>query len=230
MVRVLSRDQAIAFYDRFGSRQDSQAFYEDAASARLLEHGDFAQARSVLEFGCGTGRLALRFLTQELPGQARYRGLDLSRSMVGLALARLAPFRERASVQQSDGSVRLPVPEQSCDRVVSTYVTDLLSEADSVTLLEEAHRVLKPDGRLCLAGITHGTGVVTRLVSWAWSRIHALRPAWLGGCRPTTLLPLLTPLRWTIAHSEVVAAWGVSSEVIVAIPRKGRSRVRSEEG
>jgi hypothetical protein len=38
---VLTHSQAQAFYDRFGKRQDSQAFFEDAALDELISHGAF---------------------------------------------------------------------------------------------------------------------------------------------------------------------------------------------
>ena len=58
----LTHAQAAAFYDRFGSRQDLQRFYEDAAIDRLLANAALPQAHAVVEFGCGTGRLAARML------------------------------------------------------------------------------------------------------------------------------------------------------------------------
>jgi hypothetical protein len=35
---VLTRSQAQRFYDRFGKKQDAQAFYEDAALDDLIAH------------------------------------------------------------------------------------------------------------------------------------------------------------------------------------------------
>jgi len=217
-VRTLSHEEARAFYDRFGSKQDSQAFYEDRAVEDLIGHADLAHAVRVLEFGCGTGRLALRLLSRELPREARYLGLDVSSTMVALASSRLSPYRDRAEVRPSDGSVALPVPDASVDRVVSTYVTDLLSDADVGALLGEARRVLVPDGRLCLVGITHGVGLVGRVVSRGWSAVHRLLPSLVGGCRPMSLAPRVTGPDWAIVHSAVIQAWGIPSEVLVAGP------------
>ena len=39
------------YYDRIGRGQDTQCFYEDPATERLLERGDFGAARSVVELG-----------------------------------------------------------------------------------------------------------------------------------------------------------------------------------
>ena len=38
--------------------------------------------------------------------------------------------------------------------VVSTYVLDILSDADIASMLRESHRLLRPGGVLCLTGLT----------------------------------------------------------------------------
>jgi hypothetical protein len=70
-MRMLSHEEARAFYDWFGARQDSQRFYEDPALCDLLGHADFGEARSVFEFGCGTGRFV--FTVSALPSIAGRR-------------------------------------------------------------------------------------------------------------------------------------------------------------
>ena len=55
---TLSHEEAQRFYDRFGAKQDWQRFYEDRAISELVAHGALADAQSVVEFGCGTGRIA----------------------------------------------------------------------------------------------------------------------------------------------------------------------------
>ena len=64
---MLSHDEARLAYDRIGTIQDSQAFYEDRATNLLLRHADFESSEAVFEFGCGTGRFALRLLDDYLP-------------------------------------------------------------------------------------------------------------------------------------------------------------------
>lgn len=90
MMRTLWHDEAKAFYDWFGLRQDSQRFYEGPAVADLITHADFHEARSMFEFGCGTGRLTERLLSDYLPSGCRYRAVDISSTMVRLARERLA--------------------------------------------------------------------------------------------------------------------------------------------
>jgi ubiquinone/menaquinone biosynthesis C-methylase UbiE len=217
-MRTLTPEEAKAFYDRFGKKQDSQAFYEARALNELLANGAFNEARSVFEFGCGTGRLALELLQHQLPSGSTYRGTDISETMIALAAQRLRQFGERAVVALATGDPCFPLDDSSVDRVVSTYVLDLLPEAALSRALLESGRVLRPEGLLCLAGITSGTTPVSRVVMGAWQRLFALNPAWVGGCRPTGLAKYLSAAGWRIRHRNVVVAWGIASEVLVAGP------------
>jgi ubiquinone/menaquinone biosynthesis C-methylase UbiE len=215
---ALSRSQVRTFYDRFGAKQDRQAFYEDPGLHRLIAHASFETASTVLEFGCGTGRFAEQLLRDRLPATATFAGIDLSPVMVALARSRLASFGPRAIVHQTDGSIRLPVADGSVDRVISVYVLDLLSDDDIRRFLAEAHRALRSAGRLCLASLTAGFGVLPRLVSGAWTLAYRLRPSLVGGCRPLRLAPHLDRARWTIRHRETLAPFGVPSEILVTSP------------
>lgn len=216
--RLLTRSEARAVYDRVGRGQDTQAFYEDPALDVLIAHGGFERARSILEVGCGTGRLAERLLRNQFPPEATYVGVDLSSRMVAIARDRLAPFGDRATVVETDGALAFDVVDGSQERVVATYLLDLLPEDDIRTFLAEARRLLGDEGRLCLAGLTWGDDFLAQLVSGAWAAVHALRPTWVGGCRPLRMRPFLDEGDWTIMHQDVVRAWGVPSEVIVARP------------
>jgi len=219
---TLSHGEARAVYDRLGRGLDSQAFYEDRALAEMIAHGDFARARSVFEFGCGTGRLAARLLANHLPPEAGYAAVDISPRMVALASARLAPWRDRVTVTASDGVPRLPLADGTCDRVVSTYVLDLLSDADIGAFLAEARRVLDAaDGRLCLVSLSWGEAGLARLVSRAWRGLHRIRPALLGGCRPIALSHYLSETAWTAIHQARVTRFGITSEIVIARPGLG---------
>jgi len=214
----LSVDEVEAVYDHIGRAQDTQAFYEQPALEALLRHGAFEDAASVFEIGCGTGRFAHRLLAQHLADTATYQAVDLSATMTAIARERLQPFDERAVVRKTDGRLPVDRPDASVDRVVSTYVLDLLSDAGIRTVLDDAHRLLRPHGRLCLAGLTTGETVLSHLTTRIWTTVHRLRPAWVGGCRPVRIREHLDNPRWEMLHHEVVSAWTVPSEVLVARP------------
>ena len=107
--------------------------------ARALPQGieelarDLPPAERVLDYGCA--EMPYRGL---FPATADYLAADL-------------PGNPRATVQiAADGTV--PVPDGSCDVVVSTQVLEHVEHPD--TYLSECFRVLRPGGRLLLT--THG--------------------------------------------------------------------------
>lgn len=219
MSRSLSHQEAKDFYDRFGSKQDLQRVYEDPAVRVLEAHADFEHARALVEFGCGTGRLARRLLERRLGPEATYLGLDISSTMVKLAREKLAPWADRARVEQTAGAPAVPLPSAQSDRLLSVYVLDLLSAEDARTVICEARRVLVPDGRLCLASLTFGLGVFSRALSRFWTAVQGWQPQLVGGCRPIRLLDIVGG-EWRLVHQEVVCRFGLCTEVVVAQPER----------
>ena len=215
----MAREEIRAFYDRFGTRQDRQGFYEDAATRDLVAHAGFEEARAVFEFGCGTGRFAEGLLAHRLPEGAVYTGCDLSSTMIDLARGRLKPFGDRVHIELTEGAVRLDKPGAAFDRFVSNYVLDLLPGEDITLLLQEAHRMLTADGRLCLVSLTHGTTLLSRFVSRLWAHVHSWRPSLVGGCRPIELQDFVLQRAWKVEYRNVVVASGIPSEITVARKR-----------
>ncbi len=213
---VLSHQEVRSIYDRFGAKQDSQAYYEDPALDVLVKHSAFGEAQSVFEFGCGTGRFAARLFDREFGPQTTYQALDLSPIMIDIAKERLAEYSDRIKIIQSDGSIDIPYGGETFDRFLSTYVIDLLPQNDATDLIAEAYRVLVPGGLLCLASLTQsatGFSVITAtLLSW----VHRISPKRLGGCRPVHLLPLLSQQAWELEHVSTVTPYGIASEILIA--------------
>jgi len=217
--RFITHQQARRFYDRIGRGQDARPMSERRALDALAAQGDFGRAAAVVEFGCGTGRFGARLLRERLPGDATYLGLDISPHMVDLARAAVAPWAGRSRIELTDGAIRLPIPDKSADRVVSTYVLDLLSPADVTAFVAEARRVLRPGGRLAIASLSPGRTVPARLVTRLWQTVWNLNPALLGGCRPLRLGGLLDPEEWVVLSCFPVTDLALSSDVVLATRR-----------
>ncbi len=213
---ALSLDQARSVYDRIGRVQDWQAFYEDATIDRLLANADLAGDQTIFEFGCGTGRLAARLLTA-LPPSVTYLGVDISPVMINLANNRLAAWAERAEAVLVDGCLPLPANDGFADRVLSTFVFDLLDPDYARALLDDLRRILNRDGRLCLASLTHGDRSLERAVSRTWTGLWRIAPQLVGGCRPINLSALLGR-DWQVQHHSRVHRWGLVTDVVTATP------------
>lgn len=220
--RFITPAQARRFYDRIGRGQDARPLSERRALDALAAQGDFGRATAVLEFGCGTGRFAARLLREGLPRDATYLGLDVSPHMTDLARLAVEPWAGRARVELTGGTIHFPVANASCDRVVSTYVLDLLSPADGATFVAEARRVLRSGGLLALASLAPGRTTPARLVTHLWQALWRLNPALLGGCRPLSVSALLDPDEWTILADFPVTDWFLSSDVLVSARRAVR--------
>lgn len=216
---MLSRDELRAVYDRVGAWQDAQSFYEKEPVDALLRHGAFNHASSILEIGCGTGALARQLLADICPQDTRYQAVELSPVMAALARESVAPFSDRATIRVTGGAPPLDVPNGSVDRVVAAYVLDVLPESEILTLVDEAHEALQAGGRICFCGLAPGTTAWSRVVTAGWSGVHAVAPSLVGGCRPVAVAALLDTSRWHTVHHETVTAWGIASEVLVAMKR-----------
>lgn len=214
--RMLDRPAIRRYYDRIGRGQDTQRFYEDPPTGRLRQCAQFEKATSVVELGCGTGRFARTLLREQLPASARYRGFELSGRMTSVAASRLRPWAARAAVTRIDGDPPLPLGDAQADRFIANYVLDLMSPDAGHRWLDEAHRILTPAGLLCLVSITPGTGRASRVVSDTWTRLWRHRPSLVGGCRPIELLDFLDQDQWKTLNREILTAWSVNSEVVVA--------------
>ena len=151
-----------------------------------MANADLGGNQRICEFGCGTGRLAAHLL-DALPANVTYLGADISPVMINLATSRLAAWTERAQVVLVDGSLPVPADDGFADRVLSTLVFDLLDAAYARAVLDDLRRILAPNGRLCLASLSHGDRLLERAVSLTWTGLWSAAPQLVGGCRPINM-------------------------------------------
>ncbi|HUI91177.1 MAG TPA: methyltransferase domain-containing protein [Chitinivibrionales bacterium] len=115
--------------------------------SRVLDicNSSAAPPASVLDVGCGTGRLLYLAATQ-WPG-AKFSGADPAPNMISAA-RRLNPNAE-FTVAKAES---LPLPDHSADLVMSSM--SFHHWEDQRKALKEIARVLQPGGRFCLADHT----------------------------------------------------------------------------
>ncbi len=136
----------------------------------------------VLELGVGTGLNLPHY-----DGRAVRRLVAVDPSAPHLLKARTAAARCAFDVELRAASAEaLPWPSSSFDTVVVTY--SLCSIPSPELALAEAHRVLRPGGRLLFS--EHGLADTTTTAAWQ----RRLEPAWValsGGCHLTRDAPSL---------------------------------------
>ena len=100
-----------------------------------------------LDFGCGTGRLAVH----AIPALARghYVGVDVSQSMLAKAQTRLGPVMGQAPCRISwvhQTTDRFPFDDHSVDMIGAFSVFTHIEHEDSYLYLKDALRLMKPGG------------------------------------------------------------------------------------
>jgi SAM-dependent methyltransferase len=103
---------------------------------------------TVLDIGCGAGFDTLVAAGMVGP-QGRVVGLDATPQMIARAQANLAVLDLANVTFQLGEAESLPFPDNEFDVILSNGVFNLT--LDKTRALQEAHRVLKPGGRLLLA-------------------------------------------------------------------------------
>jgi trans-aconitate 2-methyltransferase len=127
-----ARDWDAATYDRVSAPQVEWA-------ERVLDRLDLAGAETVLDAGCGSGRVTA-MLVERLP-RGRVIAVDAAPSMVARARSALG---ERTEVRRMElTELRL---EEQVDAVFSNAVFHWVGDHDA--LFERLHAVLRPGGRL----------------------------------------------------------------------------------
>jgi trans-aconitate 2-methyltransferase len=132
------RDWDAATYDRVA---EPQTRWGTAILDRLPLAGD----ETVLDAGCGTGRITERLL-ERLP-RGRAIALDASRSMVAEARRRLAGFGDRVDFVVADLGRPFTLPgATAADAILSTATFHWVPDHDA--LFRNLAAVLRPGGRL----------------------------------------------------------------------------------
>jgi SAM-dependent methyltransferase len=127
-----------------------------SVGAAIVEELALAQARSVLDLGCGLGTDAVR-MASVLPPGGQVTGVDVSRTMVAEARRRAAG--SGAPVRFVEGSAyTVPFADETFDRCRAQSLLQHLD--DAAAAIREIARVLKVGGRVAAFEFDLGTGVL----------------------------------------------------------------------
>lgn len=112
---------------------------------QLLKLAKVTPQDDVLEIGCGVGRIGL----EVAPKCRHWTGADISQNMLTCAADRLQALSNVSLAQLQEVSLR-GIAAHSFDLVYSTNMFAHIDQMDRWRYVEEAFRVLRPGGRLCI--------------------------------------------------------------------------------
>ncbi len=131
---------------------------EEPFKRRLIAEAGIEPGMEVLDLGCGTGTLTVR-LKRAHP-QATVTGLDGDPEV--LALAQAKAEQAGVNIQWDHGmAYKLPYPDQSFNRVLTSLVLHHLDPDDKRKTFREVLRVLQPGGGFYIVdfGPPHSTAM-----------------------------------------------------------------------
>ena len=104
------------------------------------------KSKKTLDLGCGGGK---DLILIEKMGMEGY-GIDISENAIKFANQYTKEWNINAEIKLYDG-IEIPYPNEYFDFIISLGVLDHMKFSDSLLLIDEAYRVLKTKGFLCLS-------------------------------------------------------------------------------
>lgn len=180
-----SSNEVAEYYENIAATYDESRFnnsygrFVDAEERRLLDRLiDVTMPTQRLEIACGTGRLT---------GYATH-GLDVSENMMSLARQRHPQVEFRLASATDTG-----YDDESFDLIYSFHLLMHLDEATISRIIDEAHRLLRPGGRLIVDIPSHRRR----------SLLHHRQASWHGGTALSTIdILAMTSGRFALTSSH----------------------------
>jgi SAM-dependent methyltransferase len=147
LLRAHPEDEAMALavggeYERFGVLEHA-----------LLREVGMTPESSVIDVGCGSGRLAVQLARHP---DLRYLGIDVVPTLMEYARRRAARADFRFIHVDRVG---IPAPDGSADIIAFFSVLTHLLHEESYLYLEAAHRALKPGGKVVFSFLEYDTPI-----------------------------------------------------------------------
>lgn len=217
-----TRSQTKAFYNKISRVYDLLADRSEAPVRKAgLDLLEAAPGEKVLEIGFGTGH-CLVALARAVGSEGTVCGLDLSDQMAKLARQELkrAGWSERCSIRCGDAT-QLPYPTAGLDAVFMSFTLELFDTPEIPRVLAECRRVLRPGGRLVVAGMSKEGARDPLVPVFEWAHKHF--PNFLD-CRPIYVRRALEAAGFTIKQALVKHIW-LPVEVVLGITPEDRRRL-----
>ncbi|MCP8312169.1 MAG: methyltransferase domain-containing protein [Candidatus Methylarchaceae archaeon HK02M1] len=212
-----TKEEAKEIYNKLSKFYDYFTIFERRYSERTLDLLSIKRGEIVLEIGFGTGRYLKRMA--ELVGMtSKAYGIDISLGMLEVTKKRLkkAGLMDRVELYCED-ALQIPYEDDMFDAIFMSFTLELFDTPEIPIVLEEARRVLKPNGRLGIVSISNedGESIPLRVYKWA----HQNFPKHID-CRPIYVEKSIKSAGYEVRCKERVKMFGFPIEIVIGINSK----------
>jgi demethylmenaquinone methyltransferase/2-methoxy-6-polyprenyl-1,4-benzoquinol methylase len=206
VLRVLqTKGETKAFYDKISKVYDLLADQSEEPIRRAgLEKLNARPEENVLEIGCGTGH-CLVALAQAVGAAGKVYGIDLSDEMLKIARENLEKegLVDRVELICEDAG-KLPYAAETLDAIFMSFTLELFDTPEIPKVLAECKRVLRPGGRIVVAGVSKEGegGVILQVFEWTHKHFPNLMD-----CRPIFVRKALEAAGFRIESVENRTMW-----------------------
>jgi ubiquinone/menaquinone biosynthesis C-methylase UbiE len=208
-----SRSQTKAFYNKISRVYDALSDRSEAPVRRaMVEVLRPRPGERILEIGFGTGHV-LAALARSVGESGTVFGIDLSNERVRLSKTKLAGagLLERCRLRTGDAT-RLPYAPASMDGICMSFTLELFDTPEIPSVLSACRRVLRPGGRLVVAGMSKegSPGAIVSVFEWA----HRHFPNFID-CRPIFVRRAVEQAGFQVIRAATRQMW-VPVEIVLA--------------
>lgn len=203
-----SYDKISRFYDYF------TGVFEKKYRNMALERLDVKRGETVLEIGFGTGH-CLKQMVETVGEEGRVYGIDISSGMLEVSKQRLeeAGLLDRVKLYCQD-ALKMPYEDNKFDAVFMSFSLELFDTPEISKVLDKIERVLKPNGRLGVVGMSKedGGSIILRVYEWT----HKKFPKY-ADCRPIYIEQSIKNAGFEIEYKEKVKLFGLPVEIVIGV-------------
>lgn len=145
---------------------------EATIKGQLIDQMKIEENQRILDVGSGTGTLAL--MIRKRHPQSEVFGVDPDPQIIEIARDKAARAGLKIDFRQGFAS-RLPYPDNSFDRVVSSFVFHHLKHDDKIRAFKEAYRVLKLNDELHIADFGKPHNAFVRAISFVMQNFEEVK-------------------------------------------------------